>query len=60
LVILAGAVLAFALVTLIGVLVGAEIGKRVPERHIKLASAAIFIIFGVVFLAQAALGIKLL
>jgi len=60
LLILTGAVLAFAVVTLAGVLLGAEIGKRVPERYIKLGSAAIFILFGLVFLAQGLLGLELL
>lgn len=60
LLILTGAVLAFAVVTLAGVLLGAEIGKRVPERYIKLGSAAIFILFGLVFLAQGLLGLQLL
>lgn len=56
LLVLLGAVAAFALVTLAGVMLGAEIGRRVPQRHIKLGSAAVFIIFGAVFLAQALLG----
>jgi len=60
LLILIGAVLAFATVTLVGVLLGAEIGKRVPERYIKLGSAAIFIVFGLVFLAQGLLDLELL
>jgi len=60
LLILTGAVLAFAVVTLAGVLLGAEIGKRVPERYIKRGSAAIFILFGLVFLAQGLLGLELL
>jgi len=58
--ILIGSVLAFVVVTLAGVLLGAEIGKRVPERYIKLGSAAIFIIFGLIFLAQGLFGLELL
>ncbi len=59
LLILVGSVLAFALVTLFGVALGAEIGKRVPERYIRLGSAAIFIAFGLVFLAQGLFGFEL-
>ncbi|MCU0862020.1 MAG: TMEM165/GDT1 family protein, partial [Methanomassiliicoccales archaeon] len=58
LLVLLGAVAAFALVTLAGVMLGAEIGRRVPQRYIKLGSAAVFIIFGVVFLAQALIDIE--
>ncbi len=56
--ILTGAVLAFAAVTLVGVLIGSEIGKRVPERYIKLGGAAVFIAFGLIFLVQALLGLQ--
>lgn len=55
LLVLLGAAAGFALVTLIGVLVGSEIGKRVPKRYIKLASGAVFVIFGSVFLILALL-----
>lgn len=60
LLVLAGAVLAFAAVTLAGVLLGAEIGRRVPARYVRMGSAAVFILFGVLFLAQALLGMELL
>jgi len=55
LLVLVGAVIGFALVTLIGVTLGAEIGKRVPERYIRLGSGVIFLAFGIIFLAQALL-----
>lgn len=55
LLVLCGAVIGFALVTLIGVTLGAEIGKRVPEKYIRLGSGMIFLVFGVIFLAQALL-----
>jgi putative Ca2+/H+ antiporter (TMEM165/GDT1 family) len=60
LIVLIGAILAFAVVTLMGVLLGAEIGRRVPERYIKLGSAVIFILFGIIFLAQGLLGFQIL
>lgn len=60
LIVLIGAILAFAVVTLMGVLLGAEIGRRVPERYIKLGSAVIFILFGIIFLAQGLLGFEIL
>jgi putative Ca2+/H+ antiporter (TMEM165/GDT1 family) len=55
--ILVGSVLAFAVVTFAGVMLGAEIGKRVPERYIRLGSAVIFIAFGLIFLAQGLVGL---
>jgi putative Ca2+/H+ antiporter (TMEM165/GDT1 family) len=55
--ILVGSVLAFAVVTFAGVMLGAEIGKRVPERYIRLGSAVIFIAFGLIFLAQGLFGL---
>jgi putative Ca2+/H+ antiporter (TMEM165/GDT1 family) len=57
--ILIGSMRAFAVVTLAGVLLGAEIGRRVPGRYIKLGSAAIFIVFGLIFLAQGLSGLEL-
>jgi Ca2+/H+ antiporter, TMEM165/GDT1 family len=60
LLILIGSVLAFAVVTFAGVMLGAEIGKRVPGRYIKLGSAAVFIAFGLIFLAQGIFGLELL
>lgn len=50
--VLLGAILAFALITLIGVGLGHEISKRVDEDIIRKISAAIFIILGVFFMLQ--------
>lgn len=48
-----GTMLAFAIITTIMVLLGDQIGRRVPEKYIRLGSGAIFIIFGLIFLVQA-------
>jgi Ca2+/H+ antiporter, TMEM165/GDT1 family len=45
--VLAGAVLALALVTLIGVAFGAGLLKIVPEEYLKKGAAALFVIIGV-------------
>jgi putative Ca2+/H+ antiporter (TMEM165/GDT1 family) len=51
-----GTMMAFAIITTIMVLLGDQIGKRVPERYIRLGSGAVFIIFGLIFLVQALLA----
>ncbi len=51
--VLLGAILAFAVITLIGVGLGHEISKRVEENIIRKVSAAIFIVLGVIFVLQA-------
>lgn len=50
-----GALMGFALITLIEVLFGGELGKRVDKKYIKLASAIVFLIFGAAFILQALL-----
>lgn len=48
-----GAVAAFALITVLEVLPGGEIGKRVRRECIRYASGAIFLALGAVILIQA-------
>jgi putative Ca2+/H+ antiporter (TMEM165/GDT1 family) len=48
-----GAMAAFALITLIEVFFGGEIGKRVDRKYIKIASGAVFLVFGLIFITQA-------
>ena len=51
-----GVMLAFALITGLGVTVGATLTKIVPLKYIQLGSGIIFILFGIIFLINAALG----
>jgi putative Ca2+/H+ antiporter (TMEM165/GDT1 family) len=48
-----GAMAAFALITLIEVFFGGEIGHRVDRKYIKITSGAVFLIFGFIFISQA-------
>jgi putative Ca2+/H+ antiporter (TMEM165/GDT1 family) len=48
-----GTMLAFAVISTIMVVLGDQIGKRVPEKYIRLGSGAIFILFGLIFVVQA-------
>jgi putative Ca2+/H+ antiporter (TMEM165/GDT1 family) len=48
-----GTMLAFVIITTIMVLLGDQIGRRVPEKYIRLGSGAIFILFGLIFMVQA-------
>jgi putative Ca2+/H+ antiporter (TMEM165/GDT1 family) len=54
--IFAGVMLAFALVTALGVTVGTALTKIVPLKYIQLASGIVFILLGVVFLITSVLG----
>jgi putative Ca2+/H+ antiporter (TMEM165/GDT1 family) len=51
-----GAALALVCTTLIGVVAGEAVGKFVPERVMKFASAVVFLGFGAWTLAQAIKG----
>jgi putative Ca2+/H+ antiporter (TMEM165/GDT1 family) len=51
-----GVMIAFVLITAIGVTVGTALTRVVPLKHIRLGSGIVFIIFGIVFLAIAVLG----
>ncbi|MGQ9680602.1 MAG: TMEM165/GDT1 family protein [Candidatus Bathyarchaeia archaeon] len=53
LLVLAGIMLAFAILTLIGVLLGSKIMKRLHGRVLRIASSMLFIIFGIVSLLGA-------
>jgi len=55
-----GVMLALALITGIGIAVGTMISRFVPMRYLKIGSSLIFIIFGILFLFEAASGINLL
>ena len=55
-----GIMLGSALITGSGVVIGKGLLKIVPERYLRYIAAALFILFGVVFLAGALLGIEIL
>ena len=54
-----GILLGAALITGSGVVVGKWLMKLVPEHYLRYVAAALFILFGVIFLANAFLGIEL-
>ncbi|MBS7631846.1 TMEM165/GDT1 family protein [Candidatus Bathyarchaeota archaeon] len=49
--VLAGIMLAFTILTLIAVLLGAKFMKRLPEKLLKIVSSLLFIIFGILFIS---------
>jgi len=55
----AGMMLAFVVVTGIGVLLGARFLKFLPMKLVKKATAALFIFFGVVFIVSSLTGINI-
>ncbi len=55
-----GIMLGAALITGSGVVIGKGLMRIVPERYLRYAAAALFLIFGVIFLAKAFLGIEIL
>jgi putative Ca2+/H+ antiporter (TMEM165/GDT1 family) len=55
-----GVMLALALLTVIGIAVGAVISRYVPMKYVKIGSSVVFIVFGVIFLWGAVTGTKLL
>lgn len=48
----AGSALALVSITALGVIVGTAIAKYVPEKHINIGSAILFIAIGVFFLVK--------
>lgn len=55
-----GIMLGSALITGSGVVIGKGLMRVVPERYLRYVAAALFIVFGVLFLAAAFLGIELI
>lgn len=53
-----GVMLAFTLLTVLGVLLGTVISKRVPLRYVRIGSGLLFIAFGVLFIWNALSGNK--
>jgi putative Ca2+/H+ antiporter (TMEM165/GDT1 family) len=59
LLVFAGIMLGSLLITGSGVVIGRGLLRVVPERYLRYIAAALFIVFGVIFLASAVLGIQL-
>jgi uncharacterized membrane protein len=59
LLVFAGIMLGSLLITGSGVVIGKGLLRVVPERYLRYITAALFIVFGVIFLASAVLGIQL-
>ena len=55
-----GVMLALALLTVIGIVVGAVISRYAPMKYVKIGSSIVFIVFGILFLWGAVTGTKLL
>ena len=55
-----GVMLALALLTVIGIVVGAVISRYAPMKYVKIGSSIVFIVFGIIFLWGAVTGTKLL
>ncbi len=54
-----GVMLAFALLTAVAVGLGSFICRYVGSRYVKIGAALIFLVFGLIFLIQAFMGIRL-
>jgi len=54
-----GILLGAALITGSGVVIGKGLMRIVPERYLRYVAAALFLIFGIVFLASALLGFEI-
>ncbi len=55
-----GVMLALALVSAIGIVVGTVISRFIPMKYVKVGSSVVFILFGILFLYGAITGSKLL
>jgi len=51
-----GVMVAFILITALGIIFGVALTRFVPLRYIQLGSGIIFLLFGIVFLINAILG----
>jgi len=55
-----GMMLAFLVVTGIGIFFGAKFLKLLPMKYVKKATATLFILFGIIFILSSLTGIKIL
>jgi putative Ca2+/H+ antiporter (TMEM165/GDT1 family) len=58
--VLTGVMLAFILLTALAAVSGSYTSKCVSSRYTKIGAAAIFLLFGIIFLIQAATGTRIL
>jgi putative Ca2+/H+ antiporter (TMEM165/GDT1 family) len=54
-----GVMLAFAVLTTLGVVLGAAISRWVPLKYVRIGSGLLFIVFGILFIWSAMSGTKL-
>lgn len=55
---LVGIMMAFAVISCLGVLLGNKILRALPEKHLRIGSAAIFTMLGLIQILEATLGIN--
>jgi putative Ca2+/H+ antiporter (TMEM165/GDT1 family) len=55
----AGVMLAFLLITGIGVLLGTKLLRLLPIKYLRMGTAALFIIFGALFIMSSITGISI-
>ncbi len=60
LLVLVGVMLAFLVITGIGVVLGARILRLLPTKYLKMGTSALFIVFGTVFVVSSITGISIL
>jgi len=53
LIVLAGIMLAFSIVTGIGVILGAKLLRLIPEKYLKVGTSLLFMFFGLIFILNA-------
>ena len=56
LIVLVGVMLAFSVVTGIGIIIGSKLLKLIPEKYVKIGASLLFILFGVSFILTAITG----
>ncbi len=60
LIVVAGIMAAFSVVTAIGVIFGCRILRLLPEKYLKIGASALFILFGIVFILNAVTDVPFL
>lgn len=53
LIVLIGVMLAFSVVTGIGIIIGSKLLKLIPEKYVKIGASLLFILFGFIFILNA-------
>ncbi|MFH1328123.1 MAG: TMEM165/GDT1 family protein [Candidatus Bathyarchaeota archaeon] len=55
-----GVMLAYIVLTVVGIIIGFKISKVIPMKKMKVVASAIFILFGIMFLSSVAIGVSIL